>query len=86
MIFGGFPACSKTETVQKILEDDVFAHLQPDLIAKFDQSTLKIPGPQGHIALIDIHPLDFPQKHPNILYAHRQRNPRSFGEHPYAKW
>ena len=69
MIFGGFPAWSKTETIQKILENDVFAHLQPEVLAKIDQTTLKIPGPRGHIALVDIHLLESPKSTRTALMA-----------------
>ena len=69
MIFGGFPTWSKAETIQKILEEDVFAHLQPDLLAKIDQSTLKILGPHGHIALVDIYRLESPKSTRTSLMA-----------------
>ena len=60
MIFGGFPAWSKTESIDRALDDHVFAKLTPDLMAKINK-ILKIPGPRGHVALIDIHPLDSPK-------------------------
>ena len=44
------------------MHEDVFRKLTPDQLAKIDQTTLKIPGPRGHIALVDAYPLATPKE------------------------
>ena len=62
MIVGGFPSWSKTETIEKALDDHVLIKLPHELAAKIDRASLKIPGPRGHIAFFDIHVFDFPKR------------------------